>query len=78
MSSRIELHGVGQTFLVRGDDDRKLRDFVALHELDLDIRAGEFLSVVGPRYGRLVPGLRAALAEAAPEVQWPAVNNTRS
>src|SRR5215212_762116 len=26
------------------------------------------LAVVGPRYGRLVPGLRAALAEAAPEV----------
>src|ERR671910_183782 len=26
------------------------------------------LGVVGPRYGRLVPGLRAALAEAAPEV----------
>jgi isoleucyl-tRNA synthetase len=26
------------------------------------------LEVVGPRYGRLVPGLRAALAEAAPEV----------
>jgi isoleucyl-tRNA synthetase len=26
------------------------------------------LSVVGPRYDRLVPGLRAALAEAAPEV----------
>jgi isoleucyl-tRNA synthetase len=26
------------------------------------------LGVVGPKYGRLVPGLRAALAEAAPEV----------
>jgi isoleucyl-tRNA synthetase len=26
------------------------------------------LGIVGPRYGRLVPGLRAALAEAAPEV----------
>jgi isoleucyl-tRNA synthetase len=26
------------------------------------------LGVVGPRYGRLVPGLRAALAEAGPEV----------
>jgi isoleucyl-tRNA synthetase len=26
------------------------------------------LGVVGPRYGRLVPGLRTALAEAAPEV----------
>jgi NitT/TauT family transport system ATP-binding protein len=48
MSSRIELSGVGQTFLVRGNDDRKLREFVALDDLSIDIRAGEFLTVVGP------------------------------
>ncbi|PVG81752.1 ABC transporter ATP-binding protein [Nocardioides gansuensis] len=48
MSSRIELHDVGQTFLVRGDDDRRLREFVALDALSLDIRAGEFLTLVGP------------------------------
>lgn len=48
MSSRIELRGVGQTFLVRGDDDRRLREFVALEGLDLDIAAGEFLTLVGP------------------------------
>jgi len=48
MSSRIELNGVGQTFLVRGDDDRRLREFVALADLDLEIRAGEFLTLVGP------------------------------
>ena len=48
MSSRIELRGVGQTFLVRGNDDRQLREFVALEGLDLDIAAGEFLTVVGP------------------------------
>ncbi len=48
MSSRIELRDVGQTFLVRGDDDRRLREFVALEGLDLDIAAGEFLTLVGP------------------------------
>ena len=48
MSSRIELSGVGQTFLVRGNDDRKLREFVALDDLSIDVRAGEFLTVVGP------------------------------
>jgi NitT/TauT family transport system ATP-binding protein len=48
MSSRIELSGVGQTFLVRGNDDKKLREFVALDDLSIDIKAGEFLTVVGP------------------------------
>ncbi|MCB8958014.1 MAG: ABC transporter ATP-binding protein [Nocardioides sp.] len=48
MSSRIELSNVGQTFQVRGDDDRRLREFVALDALDLEIRSGELLSLVGP------------------------------
>lgn len=48
MSSRIELRGVRQTFWVRGDDDKRLREFVALDGLDLEVRAGEFLTVVGP------------------------------
>jgi NitT/TauT family transport system ATP-binding protein len=48
MSSRIELRDVGQTFLVRGDDDRQLREFVALQGLSINITAGEFLTVVGP------------------------------
>ncbi|MTB87643.1 ABC transporter ATP-binding protein [Aeromicrobium senzhongii] len=48
MSSRIELRNVGQTFWVRGDEDKKLREFVALDGLDLDIAAGEFLTLVGP------------------------------
>ncbi|WP_296601506.1 ABC transporter ATP-binding protein [Nocardioides sp.] len=48
MSSRIELSHVGQTFWVRGDEDRQLREFVALDDLDLEIGAGEFVTVVGP------------------------------
>ena len=48
MSSRIELTRVRQTFLVRGDEDRALREFVALDDLDLVVEAGEFLTIVGP------------------------------
>lgn len=48
MSSRIELSHVGQTFRVRGDDDKQLRDFVALEDLNLEVAAGEFLTIVGP------------------------------
>jgi NitT/TauT family transport system ATP-binding protein len=48
MSSRIELSNVGQTFWVRGDSDTQLREFVALDGLDLEVGAGEFLTVVGP------------------------------
>lgn len=48
MSSRIELSNVGQTFWVRNDDDHQLREFVALEDLDLEVAAGEFLTVVGP------------------------------
>jgi NitT/TauT family transport system ATP-binding protein len=48
MSSRIELSNVGQTFWVRGDSDKQLREFVALEGLDLEVGAGEFLTVVGP------------------------------
>jgi NitT/TauT family transport system ATP-binding protein len=48
MSSSITLDGVGQSFLVRGDDDRQLREFVALDGVDLEIDAGEFLTLVGP------------------------------
>jgi NitT/TauT family transport system ATP-binding protein len=48
MSSRIELSEVGQTFLVRGDDDKQLREFVALQGLSIDIAPGEFVTLVGP------------------------------
>jgi NitT/TauT family transport system ATP-binding protein len=48
MSSRIQLSNVCQTFWVRGDEDKKLREFVALDGVDLDIAAGEFITLVGP------------------------------
>jgi NitT/TauT family transport system ATP-binding protein len=48
MSSRIELTNVGQTFWVRGDDDRQLREFVALDGVDLTVAAGELVTLVGP------------------------------
>jgi NitT/TauT family transport system ATP-binding protein len=48
MSSRIQLNGVGQTFWVRGDEDKRQREFVALDGVDLDISAGEFVTLVGP------------------------------
>jgi NitT/TauT family transport system ATP-binding protein len=48
MSSRIELSHVGQTFWVRGDEDRQLREFVALDDVNLTVAAGEFLTLVGP------------------------------
>ncbi len=48
MSSRIELSHVRQTFWVRGDEDRQLREFVAIDDLNLDVAAGEFVTVVGP------------------------------
>jgi NitT/TauT family transport system ATP-binding protein len=48
MSAQIELHGVGQVFQVRGDDDRRRRDFVALDDVNLTVGAGELLTLVGP------------------------------
>jgi len=48
MSSRIELTHVRQTFWVRGNDDKQLREFVALDDLNLEVAAGELLTVVGP------------------------------
>lgn len=48
MSSRITLSDVRQTFWVRGDDDKQLREFIALEDLNLEVAAGEFLTIVGP------------------------------
>src|SRR6478736_6182584 len=48
MSAQIELRDVGQVFQVRGDDDKRKRDFVTLHQVDLTVRAGELVTLVGP------------------------------
>ena len=48
MTSKIELQGVGQVFRVRGEDDGRPREFVALEGLDLEVRDGELLTLVGP------------------------------
>lgn len=48
MSSRIELRDVGQVFSVRGDHDKRKRDFVALDRVNLSIEAGELITLVGP------------------------------
>ena len=48
MSSRIDLTGVGQVFQVRGDEDKRRHDFVALEDVNLTVEAGQFLSIVGP------------------------------
>ncbi|MEV7430816.1 ABC transporter ATP-binding protein [Nocardioides sp. NPDC092400] len=48
MSSSIELRDVSQVFAVRGDEDRQLRDFVALQGVDLTVAPGELLALVGP------------------------------
>ncbi|MEU8247812.1 ABC transporter ATP-binding protein [Nonomuraea sp. NPDC048916] len=44
MTTKIGLRGVGKVFRVRGAD----RPFTALDRIDLDIRDGEFLTLVGP------------------------------
>jgi NitT/TauT family transport system ATP-binding protein len=48
MSTQIDLRGVSQVFQVRGEKDRRQRDFVALNDVDLTVRSGEFLTLVGP------------------------------
>jgi NitT/TauT family transport system ATP-binding protein len=48
MSAQIDLYDVGQVFQVRGDDDKRKRDFVALEHANLRVRAGELVTLVGP------------------------------
>ncbi|MET8155421.1 ABC transporter ATP-binding protein [Sphaerisporangium sp. NPDC005289] len=42
--TKIEIQGVGKTFEVRGSD----QPFTAIEAIDLDVREGEFLTLVGP------------------------------
>jgi len=52
MAGHITLDGVSQEFWVRPDaaetPDRRLRQFVALSGLDLEIEDGEIMTIVGP------------------------------
>ena len=48
MSTEIQLTNVSQVFQVRSETDRRQRDFVALRDVDLTVRSGEFLTLVGP------------------------------
>jgi NitT/TauT family transport system ATP-binding protein len=48
VNDKIALRDVRQVFQVRGDNDRRLRDFVALQDLDLEVSDGELLTLVGP------------------------------
>ncbi|MEU1734924.1 ABC transporter ATP-binding protein [Streptosporangium sp. NPDC020145] len=41
---KLQIQGVGKEFAVRGAD----RPFTALDDVDLDVREGEFLTLVGP------------------------------
>ena len=58
MSSSIELRNVGQIFQVRGDEDRALRDFVALDGVDLTVAAGRVRHPGRPQRLRQVDGAR--------------------
>ena len=48
MPTKIALRGVRQVFDVRMPGERGTQEFVALDGLDLDVQAGEILTVVGP------------------------------
>jgi NitT/TauT family transport system ATP-binding protein len=44
----IRFEHVSKEFTVRADDGGAARSFVALHDVTLDVRSGEFLVLVGP------------------------------
>ena len=52
MSGRISLEDVRQEFWVRADSrmssDRKLRRFIAVNDLSLEVNDGELMTIVGP------------------------------
>ena len=48
MTGKIAIQDVRQVFQVRSEEDRRLREFVALEGLDLEVQDGEILTLVGP------------------------------
>ena len=48
MSIKIQLRGVSQVFPVRSADGLRQEAFTAIDAIDLDVRSGEFLTIVGP------------------------------
>ncbi len=48
MSSTIQIQNVGKVFPLRGAAGKAGATFTALEDINLDVRAGEFLSIVGP------------------------------
>ncbi|MEV0677370.1 ABC transporter ATP-binding protein [Actinosynnema sp. NPDC050436] len=48
MTARLGLHGVTKRFRVRDRRTRRWSEVTAVRDVDLDVAAGEFLTVVGP------------------------------
>jgi NitT/TauT family transport system ATP-binding protein len=48
MSSTIAIRQVGKTFSIAGNPAGGKNNFTALEDINLDVKAGEFVSIVGP------------------------------
>jgi NitT/TauT family transport system ATP-binding protein len=48
MSSTISIQNVGKTFAINNADTGRQQTFTALADINLEVRAGEFVSIVGP------------------------------
>ncbi len=47
-AAKIRFENVSEEFTVRADDGGAAKRFVAVHEVTLDVKPGEFLVLVGP------------------------------
>ena len=47
-AAKIRFENVSKEFVVRADDGGAAKRFVAVHDVTLDVRPGEFLVLVGP------------------------------
>jgi NitT/TauT family transport system ATP-binding protein len=50
MSIKLSLDGVNKTFLIKSSKEQsnRLREFIAVHDVTLDVKTGEFMVIVGP------------------------------